>query len=410
MISVRQALDDILQEAKPMAAEVVALSEAHTRVLAEPIRSEREIPPFRNSAMDGYAVQAADVAAASVQAPAVLRVVEVIAAGSVPKHEVTRGIVAKIMTGAPMPEGADAVVRVEDTESRPDGAAIFKRVVAGANVRLAGEDVRIGDQVLDRGRLLRPADIGVLASIGAARVRVYQRPRVTILATGDELVDVEQTPGPGQIVNSNAYMLAAAVAETGAVPHVFGIVRDSADAMRQAFELALRSDVVISTGGVSMGDFDFVRQYLAELGVKERFWKVAQKPGKPLSFGVRDATLAFGLPGNPVSCLVCFLLYVRPALRQRMGLLELHLPVVRARLTEKVRASVGLTDFIRCTLEGDAGNYQVRVTGSQSSGVLRSMSLGKALLIAPPDVGELAAGAEVRVLKLVEDAASMPPF
>ena len=409
MISVRNALDIVLEDVPRVGAEQVALTQAAGRVLAESVRATRDVPPFRNSAMDGYAVRAADVAQADAQKPVGLRVIEVVPAGSVPRHAVTAGTAAKIMTGSVMPEGADTVVRVEDTEEADGVVHIRAHAGEGTNVRHPGEDVRAGDVVLEPGHFLRPADIGLLASLGSAVVRVARRPRVAILATGDELVELGQPLGPGQIVDSNAYMLAAAVEEAGGAPCLLGIVRDTPEATRRAFSEAFATDMVLSTGGVSMGTFDLVRQTLADLGVTERFWKIAQKPGKPLTFGMRDHVPVFGLPGNPVSSLVCFYLYVRPALRAMMGLERLHLPTVTAIADEDIKTAPGLTEFVRCMLNGEASAYRVRVTGSQSSGVLRSMSLGHGLIIAPPEVGTIARGSTVRVMLLHAEAAAEPP-
>lgn len=409
MISVRSAIEVIVGDVRPLGSERIALPQALARVLAETVEATRDVPPFRNAAMDGYALRAADVAAATAEAPAMLRVLETVGAGSMPSRSVTAGTAVKIMTGSPMPDGADAVVRVEDTQEQHGDVQVRIGVAAGTHVRHPGEDMRRGDTVLVPGRALRPADIGLLASLGIAVVSVRRRPTVSILATGDELVELGQPLAPGQIFNSNAYTLAAAVEEAGAIPRVLGIVRDTPTATREAFADAFMADVVLSTGGVSMGTFDLVRQTLAALGVVERFWKVAQRPGKPLAFGVRDGTPVFGLPGNPVSSLVCFYLYVRPALRALQGLTSLHLPVVTATAAESVRTAEGLTELVRCTLEGEPGAYQVRPTGSQGSHVLRSLSLGDALLISPPEVGTIASGSAVRVMLLSGDGVATLP-
>jgi molybdopterin molybdotransferase len=408
MITVREALDLVLHDIKPLGVEQVALPSALGRVLATPMTALRDVPPFRNTAMDGYAVRAADVAAASSDQPVALRIVEVVRAGAVPRVELTAGAATKVMTGSPLPDGADAVVRIEDTREADGMVRILTAAAPGAHIRLPGEDMRVGQTVLTAGRALRPADIGLLASLGVAVVPVYRRPEVAILATGDELVELGQPLAPGHIVNSNAYTLAAAVEEAGAAPRILGIVPDTVDATRAAFSDAFDSDMVLSTGGVSMGAFDVVRDALTALGVRERFWKVAQKPGKPLTFGVREATPVFGLPGNPVSSLVCFYVYVRAALRAMMGHELLHLPGVRATVEEDVRTSPGLTEFVRCTLEGEPHAYRARPTGSQSSAVLRSMSLGHGLIVAPADVGTISRGSPVRVIKLADDAAAQP--
>ncbi len=406
MLSVTQALEVILRGSAVTGSEMVPLGDACGRVLAEDILASRDLPPFANSAMDGFAVRHADLVGQSTS----LRVIEMIAAGKMPVHTVEPGCAAKIMTGAVMPAGADTVVRVEDTTEAGGQVEIRVAPKAEANVRYAGEDVRAGEVALRGGRWLRAADIGVLASVGHAVVRVRRRPEVAILATGDELVEVGQPVNPGQIVNSNAPTLAAAVTAAGGAPRVLGIVPDDEQASLECFEQALGADIVLSTGGVSMGVLDLVRATLARLGVLEEFWKVAQKPGKPLSFGRRGATSVFGLPGNPVSALVCFYVYVVPALRQRLGLAQLHYPTIEAIAAEDIGASAGLTDFIRCVIEGEHGGYRVRSTGTQSSGVLRSLSLGDGLLVAGPQVTEIRRGSKVRVIRLVEEMAAVPTY
>ncbi len=406
MISVREALDCVLRDLPRIGAEQIPLTAARGRVLAAPVSAPFDVPPFRNSAMDGYAVRSADVAGAEAARPVRLRVLETIGAGSVATQTVIAGTAIRIMTGAPLPGGADAVVRVEDTEDAANDVDIRVAVAANSNVREAGEDLRAGELVLPPGRWLRPADVGLLASIGCAMVRVARRPRVAILATGDELVEVGESLRPGQIVNSNAYMLAAAVEEAGGAPLLMGIVRDDPGSLRAAFAEAFGADVVLSTGGVSVGSFDYVRPILRDLGYEERFWQVAQKPGRPLSFGRRGATPAFGLPGNPVSSLVCFYIYVLPALRAMMGMERLFLPNAMATMAEGMRKANGLTEFIRCTLEGPPDRYAARSTGTQSSGVLRSLSLGDALIIGPAEAVRLEAGEQVRVVMLAPDSGS----
>ncbi len=409
MIGVRAALELVLRDLPQVGTEQVVLPRAAGRVLAQPVRATRDVPPFRNSAMDGYAVRAADTAGATASRPVALRVLEVIGAGAMPRETVASGTATKIMTGSSMPSGADAVVRVEDTEEQNGEVRVRTAVAPDTSVRHPGEDMRAGETVLTSGRTLRPADIGLLASLGVAVVSVRRRPVVAVLSTGDELVDLGQPLAPGQIVNSNAYTLAAAVGEAGGTPRLLGIAHDTVEETRRVFSEAFTGDMVLSTGGVSMGTFDLVRQTLAELGVGERFWKVAQKPGKPLTFGMRDRVPVFGLPGNPVSSLVCFYLYVRPALRAMQGIDRLHLPVVDATVDDDVRTADGLTEFVRCTVEGPPSGYRVRVTGSQSSGVLRSLSLGDGLIIAPPDVLTIPRGSRVRVMLLNNDAVPTPP-
>jgi molybdopterin molybdotransferase len=410
MITVQDALRLVLEDLPLIGCERVMLRQAGRRVVGEPVVASRHVPAFRNSAMDGYAVRSEDAAQAH-RAPVRLRILEVIGAGAAPQRTVEPGTATKIMTGSPMPQGADAVVKVEDTAEAGGEVVIHVPVGPGANVRHPGEDLRAGEVVLHPGRVLRAADIGLLASLSVASVMVRRQPRVAILSTGDELVDVGEPVGAGQIVNSNAYTLAAAVEEAGGMPVLLGVARDRPEVLRDAYADALRADVVLSTGGVSVGSFDYVRRVQADLGVREKFWQVAQKPGKPLTFGLHQRTPVFGLPGNPVSTLVCFYLYVLPALRRLMAMEKPFLPAVEAEVDEDISTVEGLTEFVRCRLDGRADSYYVRPTGSQSSGVLRSMSAGDALAISPMGTALLKKGSRVRAIVLGRDAAAeQPPF
>jgi molybdopterin molybdotransferase len=301
VISVADALRIVVEAARPLGAERVGLLDACGRVAAGDVVSGRAVPAAANSAMDGYAVRAADVGRPGAR----LRVAGSVPAGSLRAETLAPGTAVKIFTGSVVPPGADTVVRVEDTEAAGDQVTVSAAVAPGANVRLAGEDIEPGAIVVRAGQELGPADVGVLASVGRSTVLVHRRPQVAIVSTGAELVEIDEAPGPGQVVNSNAWVLAAAAREAGAEPLVFPVVRDRFDDVRARLaEAAVAADVVLSTGGVSVGDFDFVRDALEAIGVERAFWKVAQKPGKPLVFGRRDATPFFGLPGNPVSSLV----------------------------------------------------------------------------------------------------------
>ncbi len=412
MISVHDALTMILETVSPLAGERVGLLQAVGRVLTEEIRSEREVPPFANSAMDGYAVRWEDVRDASADQPVALTIQEVIQAGAVPAQAVTTGTASKIMTGAVIPPGADTVIRVEDTKEHDGRVRIKRQERPGTHIRANGEDIRRGQMVLEKGRVLRPADIGVLASIGRSTVLVRQRPRVAILSTGNELVEVDEVLRPGQIVNSNAYALAAAVQKAGCQPVPLEIARDTLEEIRTALNEAVRHDVVLSTGGVSVGDFDFVKAAMDELGIRRLFWQVAQKPGKPLTFGLLRERPYFGLPGNPVSALVCFYLYVHPALARMRGQEKLFLPVVSATVGEDIPKAKGLTEFVRCRLTRTDGHYEVHSTGSQSSGVLSSLSLGEGLVIGPAELALLPEGMSVKVIVLDADqfAGEEAPF
>ena len=398
----RQALDEVLRAVTSIGAERVGLFEAVGRVLAEDVRSLRDVPGYANSAMDGFAVRHEDVA----RTPARLRVIGLSAAGTRELPQVGRGEAARIMTGAPLPPGADTVVRVEDTRAEGDGVVIEAAGPKGKDVRLRGEDVRCGDTVLDSGRRLVPADVGVAASVGRTLLLVHRRPRVAIVSTGNELVEADQPVESGQVVNSNAYALAGAIAEAGGTALPLPIARDDPAEIRATFEEAARADAILSTGGVSVGDFDYVKSVMDELGVERAFWKVAQKPGKPLTFGRLAGRPYFGLPGNPVSALVCFYLYARPAIRRMAGFAAVHLSTTTATLSHDVKKADGLTEFVRCRLERRGADLYATSTGTQSSSVLRSMSLAHGMIVGPPAASLLREGTAVRVILLDSQSAS----
>ncbi len=385
-LSVDEALQRVLARIEPLAPTEVGLLDALGGVLAEDATADRDVPPFRNSAMDGYAVRGADVTRDGVR----LRVVGEVAAGSLPERAVEVGEAIRIMTGAPMPEGSDTVVRVEDTDNGASVVTINRATPKGVAVRHAGEDLRRGEVVLAHGTLLRHAEIGVLASIGRAKVNVVRRPNVAVLSTGDELVDIDEEPGPGKIRDANRYSLAAAVRATGCAAFELGIARDSADDLRHALGNAAFGDLVVTSGGVSVGDHDHVKPVVDAMGQMD-FWSIALRPGRPLAFGElrtkRGAVPIFGLPGNPVSALLTFELFVRPALLKMSGRTKLHRPRVQARLLDRLDKPVGLRMFARGIYDAEAGT--VRSTGPQGSGILRSMSLANALI----DLGEPAGAA-----------------
>jgi molybdopterin molybdotransferase len=407
MISVGEALERILGAVHQLGAERTGLLEAVGRVIAEDVRSPRDVPAYASSAMDGYAVRHADVG----RPPARLLVVGTSAAGGASDAVVGPGQAAKIMTGAPIPAGADTVIRVEETRTEGNEVIVERAGAKASDIRFPGEDLRAGQIVIAHGRRLSPADIGVAASVGRTLLLVHHRPRVAILSTGNELVEADQPLQTGQVVNSNAYTLAAAVAEAGGVPIPLPIVRDTPHEIREAFREASRADAILSTGGVSVGDFDYVKSAMDEVGVERLFWKVAQRPGKPLTFGMLGSRPYFGLPGNPVSSLVCFYLYARPALRRMMGLRAVHLPTVEARLGHDVEKPAGLTEFVRCRIEKANGGLVATSTGTQSSAVLSSMAKGQGLIIIPAPETALHAGAAVRVILLeAESGEEAPPF
>jgi molybdopterin molybdotransferase len=399
-----------------LGTETVGLGEALGRVLGEGVRSTRVLPPADNSAMDGYAVRAADCASASDRAPVWLPVAFEVAAGGLDLPPLASGAAARIFTGAAIPPGADSVVRQEDTERDGERVAIRIAPEPGENVRRAGEDVQRGEQVLESGTRIGPAQVGMLASLGRTVVAVHQRPRVAVLSGGDELVEPDGDVAGGRIVSSNSWSIAAQCRELGAAPVYLGIARDAPDDNERRLRAGLAADVIVSSAGVSVGDRDFVRGVLEKLGCRLHFWGVRIKPGFPLAFGRvgEDARgpLVFGLPGNPVSAMMTFEQFVRPALLRMQGARRLHRPIVRARLAETMRKKAGRMHLVRVTLERDGETVIARSTGNQSSGVLQSMIRAQGVLIFPAEATELAAGASASVQVLDGDflAADAPGF
>lgn len=400
MISVNEAVEAILKRISPLPGEEVSLLEAPGRVLCEDVRAGRNVPPFANSAMDGYAVRWEDVAGASPSSPSILRVVERVPAGYAARRRVGQGTAIRIMTGAPIPRGADTVVRLEYAEPAGDEVRIIKEEKRGSHIRPAGEDIRKGETVLEKARVLAPPDVGLLASLGRRSLRVYRKPAVALISTGDELQELGDRPRRGKIVNSNSYMLAAAIQEIGALPRLLGIVRDKRKELARALRKALRYDVVVTTGGVSVGDYDLVKEALRDVGVEIDFWQVAQRPGHPLAFGFFGGKPVFGLPGNPVSSAISFLLYARPALLKMMGHKKIFLPVIEAALEHEIKKSPGVTEFIRCRLRYENDRCFASSTGAQGAGILRSLSLAQGLIVGREGATLLARGSQVKVILL----------
>ncbi len=397
MLSVEAAQQRILQDIAPLPAEEVPLAEALGRVLAEDAAAVRAQPPADNSAMDGYAVHSADLGSV----PAILPVVMTIPAGGWPERPLEPGEAARIFTGAPVPEGADQIIIQEETTRLDDGRVRIEAPGRGSghHVRRAGEELQPGETYLPAGRVLRPADLAMLASQGRAVVPCRRRPVVAIISTGDEVHEPGDELPPGHIWAGNAYGLIGLIRQVGATPRNLGIAADTPEALRSIFASAEGADVVLSIGGVSVGDYDFVRQVLEEMGSIETFWKVAMRPGKPNACGTLAGAPYFGLPGNPVSCMVSFLQYVRPALLRMMGATELFLPTLEATLDETVRSKPGFLLLNRGVLRFDvsSGRHHVRLTGAQGSGMVRSLSLADCLVVLPEDTDEVKAGATVRV-------------
>jgi molybdopterin molybdotransferase len=410
-----EALRLILEATPILGAEIVAAREAQGRVLAESVVSTRDLPPADNSAMDGYAVRAADLSGAGPASPQRLPVVFEVAAGGHAPRGLEPGEAARIFTGAPLPPGADCVVRQEDTEADGDGVRIRLAPARHEHVRDAGEDVRAGDTVFAAGERLGPAHVGMLASLGRSVVAVHQRPRVALLSGGDELVEPDGDIAGGRIVSSNSYSLAAQCRELQADPIYLGIARDTPDDIERHLRAGLDSHVLVSSAGVSVGDRDYVRGVLEKLGCRLLFWGVKMKPGYPLAFGrFEDARgpLVFGLPGNPVSAMMTFEQFVRPVLRKLAGHRTWFRPLVTARLGEDFRKAAGRLHFVRVALSRSDGEVVARSTGNQSSGVLRSMTLAQGVLVFPADSTELRAGdtASVQILDDEFFAASEPGY
>jgi len=404
MTTPAEALKLILDRVATLPGERRALPEILGLAVAEDLRSTATVPPFTNSAMDGYAVRAGDTAGASADRPVRLRVLGDLAAGGVPQSVVGAGEALRIMTGAPLPEGADAVVPVEDTARGEDWVDIRKALPAGIHIRLAGEDLQEGQLLVKAGQGLRPGDLGVLAAAGIASARVHPRVRVAVLTTGDELVDVSEEPGPGRIRDANIHAVCAQVASFGAIPVPYPRVPDHRDTLMGVLRQALEADVVLTTGGISVGDYDFMKGLLEELGAERVFWKVAQKPGGPLGFWMLGGKPIFGIPGNPVAAMLMVEEYVRPALRKMMGFAKLHRPVAEARLEDGWTGRADQrTTFLRVVARRDADGMQARLTGPQGSAILSSMLSANALAVIPPGLDRVEPGGRIQ-LHLTEEA------
>jgi molybdopterin molybdotransferase len=400
MLSVEEAQARVLNAFETLPAERVPLAQTLGRVLAEDVYADLDIPPHANSSMDGYAVRAADTAGAGGDHPVRLEVVGELPAGYVTETPVRAGTAIRIMTGAPLPAGADAVVRVEDTRTADGAVEILAEVPPGHYVRPAGEDVHQGDRVLLRGTSVRPQEVGMLAALGCREVAVTRRPRVAILATGDELVAVGEPLGPGQIRNVNGYSNAAQVAKYGGTPVPLGVARDRMAELTDKLKAGLAQDVdlFLTSGGVSVGQFDLVKQVLATEG-EMNFWRVRMKPGKPLAFGHIGAVPILGLPGNPVSAMVSFEMFARPAIRRMLGAGGTREPIV-ATLVDAIPPKDERRHYVRVRVSVEEGDYRASLTGAQGSGVLSSLVKADGLAIIPEDWTHAPAGARVRVILL----------
>ena len=415
MISVEEALEKVLSYVKVLEPERKPILDCLGQVLAEDIYSTIDIPPLDNSAMDGFALRADDTRGVSESSPRYLVVVGEIAAGSMPTKEVKPGTAIRIMTGAPLPEGADAVVKFEDTDevsrksSRKDLSqiGILCHVKRGSNVRCRGEDIARGELILKKGTVLRPQEIGVLAALGRSTALVIRRPIVAILATGDELIGVDQPLAPGKIHDSNTYTIAAEVSRCGGIPKILGIGRDSVESLTEKIDEGLGADMLITSGGVSKGDYDMVKDVLAEHG-EIGFWTVCMKPGKPLAFGVIKNVIGrkkrnvphLGLPGNPVSSMITFEQFARPAILKMMGKETLAKPTIRAIIENDIVNTDGRRLFARVMVTKRGGRYHASITGPEGSGMLTSMVKANGLAIIPESSKGIRAGDVVQVQML----------
>lgn len=382
----------ILSNVSPLGAERVELLAALGRVVAEDVAAPWDMPLYDNSAMDGFAVRAADCRPGGS-----LRVTGYIPAGGTVTPAIESGCAVRIMTGAPIPHGCDAVVPIEETEPADDAILLTGRVDPLQHIRFRGEDVRGGDTVVSAGTIIRPPEISMLASFGKAIVPVCRRVRVAVLSTGDELIELGEQPVSGKIVNSNALSLAAAVREIGAEPVILGIARDSRESHREKMAEGLKADVLITSAGVSAGDRDLVRECLAELDVRQLFWKVDMKPGGPVAFGMKEGKPVFSLPGNPVSTMVTFEELVRPALLRMMGHRRVIKPYVRAILRAEVRKKAGKVHFLRVRIEEENGMNLAIPAGDQNTGILRTMLRANGIAVLPKEKTVFSPGEEVEV-------------
>ncbi len=394
----RDAQKIVLDAASTLGCEKVSLLDSLGRVLGEDIIAPRDNPPWNNSAMDGFAVRWEDIKKEhEITRPAELKIVEDVAAGAVATKSVGPGEAIRIMTGAPVPDGADTVVRVEFTEPSETSVRIFQPEPQGMNIRPKGEDVKEGECIIPKGTQLGPGEIGMLAILAKSFVLVHQRPRVAILSTGDELADLDEKFDEHKIVNSNSYGIAAGVQEAGGIPVLLGIARDTPESLKEKIAQGLGCDIIVLSGGVSMGDYDFTKVVFAELGADMHFWKLAIRPGQPLAFGKIQGKLAFGLPGNPVSSMVTFEQLVRVAMMKLGGHRNLYRPTVEAVFKEKFSKQPDRRHFLRGILAHEDGQLTVTTTGPQGSGILTSMVKANGLIDVTEEIEKLNPGDTVKV-------------
>lgn len=402
MLRIEEAKEIVLNSVVKVDSEVVDITSSLNRILACDIYSDIDLPVFDNSAMDGYAVISSELKGASSEQPVCLEIVGEIPAGYTYCGRLKNGSAIKIMTGAPIPEGADAVVPIEYTKAEGKLVKVFRGVKEKENIRYKGEDVTRGKVVIAKGKKLSPVDIGMLAAQNLHTVSVAKAPSVSILATGDEIIDIGEELSPGKIRDINSYSLYASVIKYGGIPVRLGIAKDNKDAICKSIEKGLNSDILLISGGVSVGDYDFVKEVLIEKGVNIKFWKVAIKPGKPTLFGVKGNTLVFGLPGNPISTLVTFREFVLPAMFKMQG--RIDNPVVEryAVLESDISVKSGQRHYIMGRICYRDGTYFTKPVGIQSSGALNSMLQSNCLIVVPEDTAQIKSGERVLVQLLDE--------
>ena len=395
----------VLESTPTLGLEKISILDALGRVLGEDVVAERDNPPWNNSAMDGFAVRWEDIKQEhAIQKTVTLTVIEDVAAGKMPSKSVGAGQAIRIMTGAPLPKGADTVLKVEDTEHTADSVRVFKPEPLGANIRPQGEDVKKGECIIATRTQIRSGEAGMLAILAKSFIFAYQRPRVAILSTGDELADLDERFSDEKIINSNSYGIAAAVQEAGGIPLLLGIAKDTPAALKEKISHGLTADILVLSGGVSMGDYDFTKAVFHELGAEMNFWKLAIRPGQPLAFGKIQGKLAFGLPGNPVSSMVTFEQLVRPALLKMSGHRSYSRPVVQAVFQENFSKRTDRRHFLRGVLTREEGVFMVRTTGAQGSGILTSMVKANCLIDIPVEVERVNQGDLVSVQLLSGEA------
>ncbi|MDP3731668.1 MAG: molybdopterin molybdotransferase MoeA [Candidatus Omnitrophota bacterium] len=398
MIKVDDALKTVLGLISTLPPEEARLTEALDRVLAQDVYADIDIPQLDNSAMDGYAVKSLDVINATASSPTMLEVVEDIKAGNLSTKRLQKGEASRIMTGAPMPEGADSVVMVENTQKEGiNKAKIFKAIKPGDNVRRKGEDIKSGELIIAKGTPLTSAHIGILASLGLPNIRVTRKPKVAVLATGDEVVDVDEKLELGKLRSSNTYTLYSQIIKSGGLPKNLGIAKDKPEELEEKLKQGLDCDMILTSGGVSVGDYDFVKFILAKMGTDIKFWQVAMRPGKPLVFGLIQGKPILGLPGNPVSSMVAFEVFVRPALLKMLGQSIDTRKEVDAVLEEDIEKKKGLRYFLRAKTRWEDGIFLTRTSGPQGSGILKSMALANSLIILPEEEERVEKGIRVTV-------------